>query len=326
MKRLALLPLLALSALSATGFAQNLYIADSGGTQGVDKLWSFSAFDGSLVSNNVFTDANLVTFTQAFARPNGNILVLDGGTASAGSGIYEYSPAGVRLRTLVSDQASFGNLRTGAVRGDSLYFSAGAGTAEGTIQRVDLTTGAISLFASPPSGSTTAKSDVWGMAFSDEALYITNYVGSSNNRVQRLNLDGTFGADLVVQGATGGLRFPEQLSLDTDGDLLVAGFSGSPITNSGLYEFSTAGAQKSFVNVSGGNRGVARLGDGGLLTTVGTRVVKVNADGTISDIVNNPTSSFRYITPTAAPVPEPATLAALGIGALALLRRHRRKG
>ena len=322
-------PLLALAIL-ASGTASRasaqglLYVADSGGT---DRVWSFDATTGDLVSDNIFSDAALTTLLQATPLANGNFLAVDQGAGSTGGGVFEYAPDGTRLRTLVASDGTTSQFRPGAVYNGRFYFGVAGGTNAGNILSVALAGNAApSVFATAPSGDTRTSS-VWGIAVGPDGLYATNSVSTSassgNARVQRFGFDGAFLGDLVVNTTTSapptGLLFPQQIEFDRDGGLLVAGFSGT----SGVYGYTAAGSQTSFMSTGGGNRGVFRLGNGGLLTTQGTQVIRVNPDGTTTSVVNRVGSSFRAITAAPAPVPEPASLAALGLGALALLRRRR---
>lgn len=320
----SLLPFAALSAAQSS----LLYVADSGGTTGTDKLWSFSAFDGSVVSNNVFTDASLTTFLQATQLGDGSYIVVDQGAGATGGGVRRYGANGAKLFDYVVGTTALNQFRPGAIVGGDFYFGISGGDA-GTIYRVPVAGGAPTRFATiPASGNGT--SSVWGILPVSDGLVITNSASTSgtnpNARVQKVSFDGLTVTDLVVstsaQGTNGttGLLFPQQVSLDTDGDLLVAGFSGA----SRIYEYGATGTFKTATDTGGGNRGVIRLGDGGLLTTQGTRVIKVAADGTQTTVVEGSATgnSFRAIT-TGAPVPEPATFAALGLGVLALLRRRR---
>ncbi len=306
-----------------------LYVADSGGTAGVDKLWSFSALDGSLISDNVFTDASLTTFLQATRLGDGTFLVVDQGAGAAGGGVRRYAADGTKLFDYVVGSATLNQFRPGAVYGGDFYFGVSGGDA-GTIYRVPLAGGVPTRFATvPPNGN--GASSVWGIAPGPDGLYITNSASISttnpNARVQKVSFDGATVTDLVVstsaQGTSGtaGLLFPQGIAFDTDGDLLVSGFSAA----SRIYEYSPTGALKTTVNTGGGNRDAVRLGNGALLTTQGSRVIRANPDGTQDILVDRPNvASFRAITRTA-PVPEPATLSALALATLPLLRRRRRR-
>jgi hypothetical protein len=333
-----------LTSLAGAASAQYLYVADSGssapGSASLDKLWAFNANDGSLIgSGPLWTDAGLTTMVNSHFV-NDKFYVLDSGAANGSvqtrAGLFEYDKNGVYQRTIAgatygsgaTNAANFSDTRSMVIRDGFAYVAMGgnaqAGASAGTIQKIDLLNGTQTLFGTLSGTGASAR----GLTWIGNELFVTNYIGTTDNRIEKFDANGAnLGA--VWTGGGSSIRQPVQISQDTDGDLIVSGFSNGGTTAAptwGVYELSANGVQKNFFR-SVSPRGSYRLGNGNFLVAAGSQVRVVNADGVTADqVVYNGSSqnSFFQINP-GAPVPEPATMIALGLGIFGLARRKRQK-
>lgn len=135
---------------------------------------------------------------------------------------------------------------------------------------------------------------------------------SANDDVHKYSLGGT--AQGTFHNSTS-LNFAEQMDYAANGDIWVAGFS----SNNVVRLDPTTGALISSFTASGA-RGVHQLGNGNVMWTSGSGVFIW--DGATSTQIY--TGGGRYID-TYTTVPEPATIAVIGAGVLALARRRRSK-
>lgn len=282
--------------LATTALAQAQFLVIPNSTD--DNVWSFDAFDGSLISNNFIPDdGRLSTPKNAILSNRGTIFVADQLTDA----VFEYSFDGTYLST-VADNATNGvdNARGIAVRGNTLYVTIASGTLANTVQAIDLTDGTQSTFISGP--------DPFDIHFRDNDVLVSDI---DFDDVLSYDFSGNL-IGTVVDGNDGFMDFPQQVNDSTGGNFLVAGFSPP----SGVYEFDTDGLQVAYLDASGA-RGVYKLGNGNILFTTGSGVFSWNQnDGLVETIVDG--GSFQYIEL----VPEPSALVLLAIGALAATRRR----
>lgn len=136
---------------------------------------------------------------------------------------------------------------------------------------------------------------------------------AANDDIHRYTLAGT---SLGAFHNSTTVNFAEQMDYDVSGNILVAGFSSNSIHRLD----PTTGAQINSFTASGA-RGVYQLGNGNILwsNSAGAHVFNTATGG--SNQVY--TGGGRFFD-TFNPVPEPTTLAALGIGMAALLRRRKK--
>lgn len=300
---------LALGAISSVASAQYLLVPDSLN----DRVLKLNAFDGSIV------DANFITNT-AFATPiasiqvGSQIWISDQGTDS----IYRYSDTGTLLGTI---SGPLDNIRGINVVNGQVWVT-NAGTANGGqigIYRYDFSGGLLGNFA-PGTGS--GSTSPWDVKQFGNEVYVTD---SASDDIDRYDLNGAYLGKFYNSPGSADLNFPEQLATFNN-EVAVAGFS----LPTGVYRFNSSGTKIGSydVSLSLGLRGLHQLGDGNLVATGGTRLVKINTSGptwTDTNILNQitPAASFRFIS-AFNPVPEPASVAALSLGAVALLRRRRK--
>lgn len=300
--------------VSAAASAGTLIITSSGGNSAGDRAFTVDDFDGSGFTEFLRDDAGLGTPVATIPTGRGTYFVSD----QVSDGVFEYSAAGVRIGTVVGPTEGFDNVRGITIRDGFLYAAVGSGTYAANVQRIPLawngTThvgGATSTFAQLGAGGSP-----WDVQFRSNDVLVSD---SSTDDILRFSLTGTSLGTLVSSPGSGDLNFPQQIALDGS-EFLVAGFS----LPTGIYRYAADGTRLNAYALDTGIRGVARLGNGKILWTGGTRLgVFDPATGTSENILNDAQYSFRYITRNVAPVPEPASLAVLVLGLAAVKRRRK---
>ena len=301
---------LALGAISSVASAQYLLVPDSLN----DRVLKLNAFDGSIV------DANFITNT-AFATPIASIQVGSQIWISdqLNDTVYRYSHTGSLLGTI---SGQLDNIRGINVVNGQVWVT-NSGTANGGqigIYRYDFAGGLLGSF---PLGAGSGSTSPWDVKQFGNEAYVTD---STSDDIDRYDFNGNYLGKFYDSNGTTDLNFPQQLAT-FNSQIMVSGFS---LPDPGVYQFATNGTKVGFHRVSSnlGIRGVYQLGDGNIIATGGTRLAKINTSGTTwtdSDILNQttPAASFRFVS-ALNPVPEPASVAALSLGAVALLRRRRK--
>lgn len=289
---------LAFCLVNNVAVGEMLLIPDSGN----DRLWTFNAFDGSLISNN-FASGSMSQAINAIDSGNGTILVTD----ETADSILEFSSTGSFLGVFADStdgiDGPFGIHR----HGNHVYV---ASTVNNSILR----------FNSDGTGGT-----VWATGFGTprDIVFRANDVlvsESAGDDILRFDHSGILLGAFHNSDGVSGIDFPQQMQLDGS-NVLAAGFT-APF---GLYQYDSNGAQiAAYTNLITSPRGVFRLGNGNLLYAGGTRVMLYDVSTlTESTIVNQAGTSFRYIELSS--IPEPSSMTAVLVGFIGCLRWRVRK-
>lgn len=273
-----------------------------GTTANPARVAAFNPLDGSLINANfIAPDGRLRQPLNAISTGNGTILISD----QLAHSIFEYDLNGQYLRTL-TDTASSGIQapRGMQIHNGELYVVVGTGTYADTVQRFDLGTGArLGTFAS----GFTRGQDI--LIREDDVLVS----GFTSNTIYRYSLGGANLGPLVT-GITGAY----QMQNDANGNLLVGSFANP----GGVYTFAPNGAPLGSQG-SGFVRGPFRLDNGDLFYTQNNAVTVVDhLTGTLTNVAG--AGNWQYVERVSlTAIPEPGTLALLGLGLLPLARRRR---
>lgn len=273
-----LLPLCAVAFASKAPAQGVLLVPDFTG----DRVQAYSTFDGSLVNANLIVDpvgtgGHLSSPKCAIDSGRGTIFVSD----QVSDGVFEYSYSGAYLGTVAG--ASVGspldNVRGIAVFGSDLYVT-NAGTANGApgnvIVKVSLANPAVwSVFAS----GGTSYFDVF---FRASDVLATD---STTHKVYRYSHAGAALSDFH----SGAIRFPQQISDDGAGKVLIAGFSPP----SSIYQYDGAGVQLNTWTSGVGPRAAVRLGNGKLFYSNGSGVFTFDTVTNVTTQVG--TGNCQYI-------------------------------
>jgi uncharacterized protein (TIGR03382 family) len=287
----------ALGAGAASG--QFLLVCDSSN----DVVRLHNAFDGSTINASFidFTANGIAAGTIKDAIQVGSQVWVSDQTNDT---IYRFSNAGVLVGQI---SGGLDNIRGMEVVGNTVYVS-NAGTSNGApgdaIVTIDATTGAITGSFNNPA----ALVDPFDVLRVGNELYVTDIEAEA---VARFDLSGNFLGNLIDSDGVTGIDFPQQIAERANGNLLVAGFS----IPAGVYEYLSDGTSLGVIfGAALGPRGVAELGNGGVLWTNGSGIFS-GTDQLASG------GSFQYVNATSIPVP--GALAALVLGGVVGARRRR---
>lgn len=289
-----LLALFACVAATAAAFGQYVIMPDSTN----NRLVLFDPFDGSVVNSNYF---GLAGGTPIHAMQVGNEIWV---SEQVGDRVSRWSLGGASLGAITG---GMDNVRGMGMVGSTVYVT-NAGTANGAPGA------AVIMFdaAGNPMGSflTPNASSPFGILSHQGALLVSS--SAANDDIHRYSLAG---ASLGTFHNSTSLNFAEQMAYDRSGNVLVAGFSSNNVVT---LDANTGAVLGSFSASSA--RGVYQLGNGNILWTnsSGAHVYDAGTQ-TSSQIYAGGGRYLQY-----APVPEPATMAVLGVGLATLLRRRRR--
>jgi hypothetical protein len=273
----------------STGAAQGQYLMVP--ESQTDTIWLFDPQNGQLLSQQ-WADMSFLglpanVLPQQAIQVGREIWVTD--QAADTIAIFRVSMNTPELLTTIT--GGIDNIR-GIAYADGVVFVANFGSdnnAPGNaIVRIDPATRQIL-------GSFAMPSSPWGILPFNGDLLIALSGNSGGNRIVRYSTAGVSLGDFVPV-TTSGIRFPYQLALKDNGNVLAAGFSPPNL----LWEYSPTGEQiRSFTN-SGGNRGVYPLRDGNVLYTNGTGILIHNetTGGSSYAFGSGAESwSFRFISP-----------------------------
>ncbi len=111
---------------------------------------------------------------------------------------------------------------------------------------------------------------------------------TTSDNVHRYDTSGTYLDNLIT-----GIAFPQQMAEASNGNLLIANFS---TPNSGVQEYTSAGAPVATYTIVTGNRGVYELGNGNILTTNGSGVFEISrANVLIATEINGGSQYIEYV-------------------------------
>lgn len=303
MNRLIRIFLLLLALAFQTTASAQQYVLGVDSTANAAHL--FSPLDGSLVQSNFLEWGSLGSgsTTAIHGLQVGNQIWVSDQLRDV---IYRFNLAGNHVGTI--GPTGLDNIRGMEVVGNEVWVT-NTGTQNNApgnaLVRLDSTTGNIV-------GSTTNSVGMWDVVNYQGLVLASN---STNHNLEFYNLDGTFNS--VFHSPTPpGLRFPQQLYVKDNGNVLAAGFSNAGGNITGVFEFDTVGNFLGIVaGLNLGPRGVFELDNGEIMWTNGSGF-HVGAN-----LVRGGSGRFLSLVT----VPEPSGLSLVGLIALGLgLRRPRR--
>ena len=275
-----------------------------------DNVMLFSGFDGSLINASYIDMTPQEASTPVNAMVVGNEIWV---TDQVSDNVRRYSFDGTTY--LGEIVGGMDNIRGMEAYGNKAYVS-NSGTGNGApgdaVIVIDIPSQMIT--GNFVVGDNGAGDPFDVLAFDNNGemnLLINDIIGED---IDVFGLDGTFMNIFHESDGVTGIDFPEQMNIrGSTGTVLAAGFS-SP---AGIYEYDMAGNQINYWDVGTGLRGVYELGNGQIMFTSGSGVFSFDpATGGVTELYGG--VSGRYIEP----IPEPGTLALLGLAGLALIRRR----
>jgi hypothetical protein len=267
-----------------------------------DKVWAFSAYDGSLVSNAFIpNDGRQKQVMQVVQTPRGTILTADVGNdqgCTADDAIREYSLCGQYIRTLAGPSDGVCNPESLVVAYGKVWFTRLYDSTQETTPGANAIwsmnydgTGLVQACASGSFGK------IWALLPFNGGFIVSD---SADNNLEFAPLSCATSAPFFSYGSGGtNMKQPQQMATLPDGSVVCTFFSASQGSIPGLYFFNAAGEFREST-ATPACRGVYPLGNGEILCSGGTQVLAYNpATYQYRTIVNqvSPLASFRWIAP-----------------------------
>lgn len=234
-----------------------------------DKVLKLDPNTGDLIDANfIVSPGPLQSPKQARLSPQGFISVSDQISDAVQqfdtSGIYIgiFAPAG-GVNNAILDNIRGHNYRPNG----NLVVTVGSGGNQNAVAEFDLSGNYLGQFIAAGSGGLNSPFDI---AFRSNDVLVD---GSSSNKVHRYNLNGIYLNDFVSTG----LAFPQQIYLDPNGNVVVAGFS----TPSALYVYDSLGVLLASYNVVTGLRGAYKLPNGNYIVTNAAGIHEISTSNTL---------------------------------------------
>jgi hypothetical protein len=273
----------AAAALGSTASAQVLMIPDSS----ADKISLYSAVDGSLVNADFILDSGGVLYdfsTPKDAIQVGNeIWVFD----QLSDQIIRFDTSGAHVATILPATGMVDNMRGGCFANNTIYVSNDGSANGATADSVTMfDTAGTRLGAVSIAAQNTSPFDV--TEYNGELL-VSEF--TSTNETSRYDYSVGYLGLFHASNGSSGIDSAEQISVASNGDVLIAGFS-SPI---GIYRYDSTGAQIAYYATgTSGCRGVYELQNGLILFTDGAGV-KTYDPATAAIVTITAGSGFQYI-------------------------------
>ncbi|MFO7614104.1 MAG: hypothetical protein R6W71_05635, partial [Bacteroidales bacterium] len=237
------------------------------------RIMTFDAVTGDLIDPDFITlDASTGTPIHAILSASGTILVSD----QTGDVVHEYDLSGNYLGIFAPaggvNTSILDNIRGIALKPNgNLLVTVASGANAGAIAEFDTGGNYLGNFVAIGSGGLSSPFDVYERIGTD---WLVSEI--DNDVILRYNL--TTGAFLASLASIN--TFPEQICELTNGNILVANFSG---TQEGIVELTGAGSLVGVYKPStiSGFRGAYELPNGNILTTTGSGVYEIDRSGNI---------------------------------------------
>jgi hypothetical protein len=217
-----------------------------------DSLGLYDMFNGTYIRGLCHVTGGS-TPINAIQGPEGNIYVSD----QVADAVTVYDTTGTYLYTYADATDGLDNVRGIAFRGHSLFV-----TASPTVNVVKEFSGPHTLVRDFIAGGM----DPFDILFLTDGRALLSDMGG--NMISLYDTNGTFIRSIISTS------FPEQVQVDLSlpGEFLVASFSSNDIK-----DFDTTGTIVRTLSLTGGPRGVYRLGNGNILATNGTGVHELDS-------------------------------------------------